>query len=475
MADVSVRTREGATTVIASTAMDGLRGRLRGPVCLPGEPGYEQARTLWNAMINRHPALVVRAVGAADVIQTVGFAREHGLSLAVRGGGHNIAGLAVCEGGLLLDLSTMKSVRVDPEGRTARVEPGVTLGDFDREAQTFGLATPLGINSTTGVGGLTLGGGFGWLSRKYGLAIDNLLSADVVSADGRLLKASARENPELFWAIRGGGGNFGVVTSFEFRLHPVGPEVIAGLIVHPLSQAKSLFEGYRRIVAAAPDELTCWVVLRKAPPLPFLPPEVHGTGVMVLAVCHSGDLESGRKAIAPLQALGKPIADVTGPTPFAAWQTAFDPLLTPGARNYWKSHNLSQLGDGAIDVLLDQAGRLPSPECEVFVGSLGRAVNRVPATATAYPHRDVEFVVNIHTRWRDPAQDPECTAWARGAFDALAPHATGGVYVNFMPEDESQRVQSGAYGPNYARLAKLKATYDPQNLFRQNHNVQPVK
>lgn len=473
MADVSIMTREGRRTTIVSTVLDGLRSRLRGALCLPGEPGYEQARTLWNGMIDRHPALVVRAVGVSDVLQGVGFAREHGLLLSVRSGGHNIAGLAACEGGLMLDLSLMRSVRVDPEARVARVEPGATLGDFDRETQAFGLATPLGINSTTGIAGLTLGGGFGWLSRKHGLAIDNLLSADVVTADGRLLKASAHENPDLFWALRGGGGNFGVVTSFEFRLHPVGPEVLAGLIVHPLSQAKSLLEGYRRIVAGAPDELTCWVVLRKAPPLPFLPPEVHGTGIMILAVCYAGDVQAGKRAIAPLQVLGKPIADVTGPSPFTGWQAAFDPLLTSGARNYWKSHNFLELGDGTIDVLIDQASRLPTPECEIFVGSLGRAVNRVPAAATAYPHRDVEFVVNIHTRWRDPAQDPQCIAWARGAFDALAPHATGGVYVNFMPEDESQRVRPAAYGANYARLAKLKAAYDPQNLFRLNQNVQP--
>jgi FAD/FMN-containing dehydrogenase len=474
MADVRIRTIEGATTTLSSATIDALRARLRGALCLPGEPGYEQARTIWNAMIDRRPALVVRAVGAGDVIQAVDLARTHGLVLAIRGGGHNIAGNAVCEQGLMIDLSPMKSIRIDPHGRTARVEPGVTLGEFDREAQTFGLATSLGINSTTGVAGLTLGGGFGWLSRKHGLTIDNLLGADVVTADGRLVHANDRENPDLFWAIRGGGGNFGVVTSFEFELHPVGPEVLAGLIIHPFSRARELLDGYRKFVADAPQELTVWVVMRKAPPLPFVPQEFHGKEVLIFALCYAGDIEQGKKAVAPLQALAKPIADVVGPHPFAGWQTAFDPLLTPGARNYWKSHDFVTLSDGAINTMLDFVGRLPSPDCEVFIGNLGQAVNRVPVAATAYPHRNVEFVLNVHTRWSDAAQDQECVGWARQLFDKLTPYATGGVYVNFMPEDEAQRVRAGAYGPNYERLAKLKGKYDPKNLFRQNQNIVPA-
>src|SRR5439155_5603607 len=283
MTSVSVKTRSGAPATLSSEAVDALRGRLRGPLCLPGEPGYEQARTIWNAMIDRRPAAILRAAGAADVIAGVRFAREHGLVLAGRGGGHNIAGNAVCEGGLMIDLTPMKSVRVDPSNRTARVEPGVTLGEFDRETQGFGLATPVGINSTTGVAGLTLGAGFGWISRKHGLSIDNLLAADVVLANGELVHASEKQNPDLFWAIRGGGGNFGVVTSFEFRLHPVGPDVLSGLIVHPLSRAAELLDGYRRIAASAPDELACWFVMRKAPPLPFLPPEYHGKEILVFA------------------------------------------------------------------------------------------------------------------------------------------------------------------------------------------------
>ncbi len=475
MTEVSLKSADGLATHLTPENFEALRAGLRGTLNFSGEAAYHLSRTIWNAMIDRKPAAIVRAVGAADVIRTVNFAREHGLLLAVRGGGHNIAGNAVCEGGLMLDLTPMKSVRIDPASRTARVEPGVTLGEFDREAQAFGLATPLGINSTTGVAGLTLGGGFGWLSRSFGLTVDNLLSADVVTADGALVRASEKENPDLFWAIRGGGGNFGVVTSFEFKLHPVGPDVIAGLIVHPATNARELLAEYRRIVLAAPDGLTCWVVLRKAPPLPFLPTEVHGTDVLVFAMCWAGDLESGKKAVAPLKALGKPYADIVGPMPFAAWQAAFDPLLVPGARNYWKSHDFTELKDEVIDLVLDSTRRAPSPDCEAFIGHLGGAVNRVPANATAYPHRDAEFILNVHTRWNDAADDSRCIVWARELFDKAAKYATGGVYVNFMPEDETARVRVGAYGPNYERLAKLKAKYDPTNIFRHNQNIRPAE
>ena len=423
-------------------------------------------------MIDRRPSAVVRCRGASDVMRAVRLARDNGLLVAVRGGGHNISGNAVCEGGLLIDLSPMRSVRVDPKKRTARVEPGVTLGEFDKEAQAFGLATPLGINSTTGVAGLTLGGGFGWLSRKFGFTVDNLISADVVTADGALVQASAVENPDLFWAIRGGGGNFGVVTSFEFKLHPVGPDLASGLIVHPFARARELLAGYREVAAAAPDELTVWVVLRKAPPLPFLPAEVHGKEILVFAVCYAGEPAKAEKALAPLRALGEPIADVIGVQPYAAWQTAFDPLLTPGAFNYWKSHNFTALSDGLLDTLVDYVGTLPTEECEIFIGQVGGASNRIAADATAYPHRDANFVMNVHTRWRERGDEQAAIKWAREFFAATAPHATGGVYVNFMPEDETERV-AGAYGGNYARLAALKAKYDPDNLFRLNQNVRP--
>jgi FAD/FMN-containing dehydrogenase len=425
-------------------------------------------------MIDRRPALVVRCLGAADVINAVNLARDEKLLVAVRGGGHNIAGNAVCDGGLLIDLSLMRSVRVDPASRIARVEPGATLADFDKEAQSFALATPLGINSTTGIAGLTLGGGFGWTTRKFGMTVDNLISADVVTADGKLVRASEQENQDLFWALRGGGGNFGIVTSFEFKLHPLGPEVLSGLIVHPLDKAGELLPEYRRLANEATDELTIWAVMRKAPPLPFLPTEWHGKEILAFAACYTGDMKAGENALKPLRALGKPIADVIAPHSFAVWQAAFDPLLTPGARNYWKSHDFNDLSDAAINVIVDAVRKLPTPECEIFVGHLGGAMARVSNDATAFPNRDAHFVMNVHTRWQDKSQDAACIAWARQLFEATAPFASGSVYVNFMPEDDNDRVEK-AYGTNYRRLAEIKRRYDPDNLFRMNQNIRPSK
>jgi len=474
MTGLTIRTLDASTKALAPDTIAALRGKLRGAVALPGEDGYDAARSIWNAMIDRRPGFVVRCLGAADVIDAVKLARDEKLLLAVRSGGHSIAGNAVCEGGLLIDLSLMKSVRVDPASRTARVEPGATLADFDKEAQAFALAAPLGINSTTGVAGLTLGGGFGWTTRKFGLTIDNLISADVVTADAELVHASDEENQDLFWALRGGGGNFGVVTSFEFRLHPLGPEVLSGLVVHPLDEAGELLSRFRHIAKEAPDELTTWVVMRKAPPLPFLPAEWHGKEVLIFAACYSGDMKEGEKATKALRGLGRPIADVISPHPFTAWQAAFDPLLMPGARNYWKSHDFTDLPDAAIKVILDAVRALPSPECEVFIAHVGGAMARVAPNATAWSNRNAHFIMNAHTRWRDKAEDAACVAWARQLFEATAPFASGSVYVNFMPEDENDRV-ANAYGANYRRLAEVKRRYDPQNLFRMNQNIRPTK
>jgi FAD/FMN-containing dehydrogenase len=362
---------------------------------------------------------------------------------------------------------------VNPSARTARVGGGATLADFDREAQASGLATPLGINSTTGVAGLTLGGGFGWLSRRFGLTIDNLLSAEVVLASGEVVRASETESPDLFWALRGGGGNFGVVTSFEFRLHPVGPEVLAGLIIHPLDAAKDVLRFYRDFLPTTPDEFVCWFVMRKAPPLPFLPAEWHGKEILALAVCYSGEIKEGERVAAPLRKFGKPIADVIAPQPYAAWQTILDPLLTPGVRNYWKSHDFQEVSEGLIDALIAHARKLPDPSTEIAFAQLGGAVSRVPADATAYSHRDGQFVMNVHGRWEDPAKDAECIGWARDLFRATAPFATGAVYVNFLTGEEGDRIRA-AYGRNYDRLVKLKNRYDPGNLFRVNQNIRPM-
>lgn len=472
MADLTMATMNGDSTKIGQEAIQALASSLRGDLLTPDSPGYDEARTIWNAMIDRRPAMIIRCAGVADVMRAVAFARHHQARVAVRGAGHNIAGNAVCDKGLMIDLSAMKSVRVNPETRRAYVEPGATLGDFDHEAQAFGLATSLGINSTTGVSGLTLGGGFGWLTRKYGLTVDNLISAEVVTADAKRVRASAKENPDLFWAIRGGGGNFGVVTLFEFRLHPVGPEVLAGLIVFPFDQAKAVLTKYRQFVKKIPEDLNVWVVLRQAPPLPFLPKEVHGKEVVVMPLFYDGKIEKGKRAIEPLRSFARPHGEHIGPQPFTAWQKAFDPLLTPGARNYWKSHNFSELTDGALDVMIEYASKLPSSQCEIFIGLIGGKANRVAPKATAYVARDTKFVLNVHARWDEPRDDTRHIAWARQFFDKSAPYATGSAYVNFMTEEEGNRV-AAAYGPNYKRLVQLKKKYDPKNLFRMNQNIRP--
>ncbi len=472
MNELTIRTLE-ATRTLPMEAVTALRAKLRGVVALPGEEGYDAARTIWNATIDRHPAIVARCLGAADVIQALKFARDENLLVAIRSGGHNIAGNAVCDDGLLIDLSLMRSVRIDPTSRTAHVQPGAILSDFDREAQAFGLVTPLGINSTTGVAGLTLGGGFGWTTRKFGLTVDNLVSADVITAEGEFRRASEAEHPDLFWALRGGGGNFGVVTSFEFKLHPLGPEVLSGLVMHPIDAAASLLPEFRRLALEAPDELTIWAVMRKAPPLPFLPVEWHGREVLIFAACYSGELTEGEKATRALRALGKPIVDVISPHPFAGWQTAFDPLLTPGARNYWKSHDFDDLPTAAIEKIIAAVRALPSPECEVFIAHLGGAMARIRPEATAWQNRKPHFVMNAHTRWRDSDHDAACIGWARGLSDAVAPFASGSVYVNFMPGDGSDKVES-AYGANYRRLAEIKRHYDPDNRFRVNQNIRPA-
>ena len=334
----------------------------------------------------------------------------------MRGGGHHIAGNAVAEGGLMIDLSGMRTVSVDAAKRTARVGPGALLADFDREPQAHGLATPLGINSTTGVAGLTLGGGFGWLTRRHGLTIDNLLGATVVTADGAVRVVSATSEPDLFWALRGGGGNFGVVTSFEFQLHPVGPEVYAGLVVYPFAQARQVLRAWRDFTADAPDELSVWTVLRKAPPLPFLPASAHGTEVVIFPLVYSGDVDAGQRAAAPVLQFGDPIGTALAPTPYAGFQPAFDPLLTPGGRNYWKSNNFSALSDAALDVVIASAGRLPGPECEIFVAQLGGAMARVKPTATAFVGRDARYIMNVHGRWSDARDDERVRAWARRVF-----------------------------------------------------------
>ena len=473
MPDIKIRTLDNSETIVSSEAFDGFVASFRGEVVTADSPDYDDVRSIWNAMIDKRPAIIARCTGTADVIAAVNFARDNGLLTAVRGGGHNIAGSALCEGGFLIDQSMLKSVHVNPRAKTAWVSPGATLGDVDHETQAFGLATSTGINSTTGIAGLTLGGGFGWLTRKYGMTVDNLISAEVVTADGQVVIASEEENADLFWGIRGGGGNFGIVTQFQFQLHAVGPEVMSGLICFPYEESKRVLEQYRDFVAGAPDELSVWVVTRKAPPLPFIDEAWHGKEMIALATLYTGDMEEGAAAMEPLKSFATPIGEALFPHPFVGFQAAFDPLLTPGARNYWKSHDFADLNDGAIDTVIEYAGKLPSDQCEIFIAQLGGAMGRVPADATAYPHRSTSFVLNVHGRWDDAADDEKCIGWAREFFDASAPYASGTVYVNFMTEDEEERVKA-AYGPNYDRLVELKNKYDPTNLFRINHNIKPT-
>ncbi len=459
-------------TTFSQNTVTALKEAVTGSVVLPDDASYDELRQIWNATIDRHPAIIVQCAEAEDVPRALHFAREQGLEVSVRGAGHNIAGNAVCEGGIMIDMSNMTQVRVDAVKKIAYVQPGARLGDIDKATQQHGLATPLGINSTTGTAGLTLGGGFGWLTRQYGMTVDNLLAVDLITADGRQLRASEQENADLFWAIRGAGGNFGIVTGFEYRLHPVGPEITAGLIVFPIAQAKRMLQQYRDYMDSAPEALNIWVVMRKAPPLPFLPEAVHGKEVAVLAVFYAGAAEDAERLIAPLRDFGTPYGEHIGVQPYVEWQQAFDPLLTPGARNYWKSHNFTELKDEALDIMIDFVHRLPGPQCEIFIGMVGGAANRVAANAMAYGHRDARFVLNVHARWDDLAQDNTCIAWARDFFKASAPYASAGVYINFMTEEEGERVKA-AYGPNYERLVQLKRQYDPENLFHLNQNISP--
>ena len=457
---------------LTSLSAEPLKSAIKGKVLSASDSGYEEARQIWNAMIDRRPALIVRCAEAADVTAAIAFARHNRLEISMRGAGHNIAGNAICDGGLMIDFANMKKVRVDTAKRRAYVEPGATLADLDESTQAHGLATPVGINSTTGIAGLTLGGGFGWLTRKYGMTIDNLISVDVVTAEGKQIRASESENADLFWAIRGGGGNFGVVTRFEFQLHPVGPEIFAGLMVFPFTQAKKILDQYRRFVASTPEELNVWVVLRKAPPLPFLPENVHGKEVIILPIFYSGIAADAKKLIAPLRAFGDLHGEHLGAQPYVSWQKAFDPLLGAGARNYWKSHNFTELADGALDAIVEFAGKLPSPQCEIFIGQIAGAPNRIASDSMAYGHRDAKFVLNVHGRWDNAADDSKCIAWARDFFRASAPFASAGAYVNFMTAEETDRIAS-AYGANYDRLAQIKRRYDPENVFHLNQNIKP--
>jgi hypothetical protein len=440
--------------------------RVRGRVLRAGDDEFETARHIWNGMIDRRPGIIVRAAGAADVVAAVNYAREQDLLLAIRGGGHSAAGSSVCDGGVMLDLSLMKGIRVDPARRTARAEPGVTWAEFDAEAQAFGLATTGGVVSTTGIAGLTLGGGIGWLGRSYGLSCDNLLSVDIVTADGQLRTASADENADLFWAVRGGGGNFGVVTSFEYRLHPVGPTVLAGLLVWPRAMAGDVLRAYREFTQGAPENASAYAGLGTSP---------DGVPIVVVIGFHHGPTGEGEALFAPLRRLGPPVADMLQPMPYTAAQQMLDALNPPGNRVYWKSSILRNIDDDVLEAIIAGSAAIPSPLSVALIEFYGGATNRVGTQDTAYPLRDATYALNVISAWTDPAEDTSNIAWTRGMWGAVQPFSPGSVYVNFLGVgDQGEERVKAAYGPNYARLTRIKATYDPTNLFRLNHNITPA-
>ena len=466
MVDVKVVTLDGKGSMLSGATVEAFRKSLRGELILPVDASYDEARQVWNGMIDKRPGLIARCVGVADVLSAVDFARAHQLLVSVRGGGHNIPGNAVCEGGLMIDLACMRSVRVDAGQRTARAEGGVTWGAFDRETQSFGLATTGGSVSDTGIAGLTLGGGLGWLAGKYGLACDNLLSADVVTADGQLLVASASERADLFWGLRGGGGNFGVVTSFEYQLHAVGP-VLAGMLLYPLAKAQEALAVYRDFAKAIPDEVNTMGGLLTSP---------DGDPMAVIAVCYNGRLDAGERVLRPLRTFGPPAADQIRPMAYRDVQTQLDAATVRGRRYYLKSSFVHSISDDAIATLIDRFATVPSPHTLVFFQQLGNAANRVGVQDTAFSHRDALCEWGCLSSWPDPAADETNIGWTRGLAEAMRPFTSGADYVNQMgleAEEGTDRIKA-AYGPNYHRLVALKNTYDPTNLFRHNQNIKPT-
>ncbi len=463
MGELRVVSTAGDHATIGADALDTFRARLRGPLLLSGDEGYDEARTVWNALIDHRPALIARCSGAADVVAAVQFARQHDLRVSIKGGGHGVAGKAVCDGGLMIDLSRMKSIRVDPVARIVRAEPGVLGTDLDRETQAFGLATPVGTVSTTGIAGLTLGGGQSWLGSKFGFAIDNLLSVDIVTADGTLRTASATKHEDLFWGIRGAGHNFGVVTSFEYRLHPVGP-VLGGLVIHPLSEAVNVLRFYRDFTTSQPDELQTWAGILTTP---------DGNAVVALVPCYVGSLSEGERLLAPLRRFGNPVADTVAPIPYVVMQTLFDAALPHGRLGYWKTGLTNRIDDAVIEATVEYASKVPSPHTIIIFAELHGAYSRIGKTDTAYYHRDMQYDLIALSVWTDPADTERNIRWTRDIFAAWEPHLAPAVYVNDLGDEGEERVRS-AYGENYARLVALKAKYDPTDFFYLNQNIKPI-
>ena len=469
---IEMKCVDGGTVTISPEALQAFKAGFKGAVLGAEDAGYDETRKIWNAMIDRRPALIVRCTGTVDVQQAIRFARAHRLLSSVRGGGHNIAGLAVCDGGLMIDLSLLKGVSVDATARTARAQPGCTLANLDRETQAHGLAAVMGFVSETGIAGLTVGGGFGYLTRQHGWTCDTLVSMEVVTADAQILRASADENAELFWALRGGSGNFGIVTSFEYRLFPVGPEIYGGAIAWRGDEARQVLDAYREFSSAAPRELTSVAVLRKAPPAPWLPKEVHGQFIVAIFICHTGGIEAGEKLLASLRQVGQPVADIVTRRPYTQMQSLLDATQPKGRRYSWKSHYLPRVSPELADLAIEHAGRLVSPHSAILLFQIGGALNELPAGHSPVGNRDAAYVINIAGSWEKPEDDAANMAWARAAFEATRGCSTGGTYINFLTEEDGRDRIEAAYGrPTLDKLAALKRRFDPDGLFSHTKSV----
>ena len=470
---MTANTAQTGGMALEGKALGDLKNGLKGELILPGAPGYDESRSVWNAMFDRRPAAIVRPVGVPDVATGVRFARERGLPLSVKGGGHNIAGLAVADGALMLDLSLMRRVSVDPAARTARVEAGCVLGDVDRETQAHGLAAVLGFVSATGVAGLTLGGGFGYLTRQFGWTSDNVLSLDMVTADARTVHASAQENPDLFWGLRGGGGNFGVVTQFEFKLHPVGPEVTGGLIAWRGEEAPRVLEMYRTLIKQAEPRLTIGAILRLAPPAPWLPKEIHGKPIVALLIFHSGPPDEAERQLAAVKGFGSPVGDIVQRRSYVSQQSILDATQPKGRRNYWKSEYLPGVEPQTLAKAVEHAARMASPYSVIVLFPIDGALDRLPDDHSAMGNREAAIVLNIAASWDKADDDKANMEWVRAAWRDMRGFSTGGVYVNFLAEDEGVDRIRAAYGKNFDRLVEVKTKWDPANLFRVNKNITP--
>jgi len=462
-------------TPVSQKDADALRARIRGTLLLPGDAGYDDARTVWNGMIDRRPGAILRCLGTSDIVEGIRAARELALPLSIKGGGHNISGLAVADGALTLDLGMMRGVWVDPARKVVQAQAGCLLGDVDRETQLHGLAAVLGFVSATGIAGLTLGGGFGYLTRRFGWTCDTVRSIGMVTAEGKLVRASAESHPDLFWGLRGGGGNFGVATDFEYDLFPVGPEIMAGAVAWRGEDAPKVLEMFRQVAAEAPPELAIVAALRNAPPAPWLPKEIHGKPIIALFVCYTGPLDQAEAAVKPLKTFGAPVGDILMRRSYCSQQSILDPTQPKGRRYYWKSEYLPRVEPGLLDVLLKHAARNTMPHHAIVVFPLGGVLNGLPADHSPMGNRDAQYVVNITAGWDPPADDAAQIAWARDCWEDVRPFSTGGTYLNFLTEDEGDERVRAALGANYARLGQVKAAWDPDNLFRINKNIAPRK